>query len=95
MLLERFAPGRLLTAERTVGQSGPVEIEYEPLGRNGRVVSARTTYRLAGRQWVQDWEAEDVDDSTMRQDATAAGLQFIDTLDDDGRWVRLRATDSS
>jgi SAM-dependent methyltransferase len=95
VLVERFAPGRLRTAERTVGQSGPVEIEYEPLGRNGRVVSARTTYRLAGRRWVQDWEAEDVDDSTMRQDATAAGLQFVDTLDADGRWVRLRATDSS
>ncbi len=92
VLVERFAPGRLLIAERTVGRSGPVEIEYEPLGRNGGVVSARTTYRLAGRQWVQNWEAEDVDDSMMRRDATAAGLQFLDTLDDDGRWVRLRAT---
>ena len=48
-----------------------------------------------GRLWVQEWEAEDVDDSTMRRDATAAGLQFVDALDDDGRGVRLRATERS
>jgi hypothetical protein len=55
VLVERFAPGWLLTATPEVGRIGPVEIEFEPLSHNGRLVSARTTYRLAGREWVQEW----------------------------------------
>jgi SAM-dependent methyltransferase len=89
-LVERFPPGWLRTAEATVGRNGPVEIAFEPDDRAGRLVSARTTYRLAGREWVQEWTAEDVDDATLEEEAAAADLRLVGTLDEHGRWVRLR-----
>ena len=90
VLVERFAPGWLLTAGPATARRGPVELAFEPGAVDGTVRSAAMTYRLGGRVWTQHFDASDVDDDTLAAEARAVGLQFDRPLDRAGIWVALR-----
>lgn len=91
-IVERYPPGWLLTAGATTGRLGPVAIEYQPGDVSAGTRAASVTYRLAGQQWTQHFEAFDVDDRQLRRLAESVGLHLGRTLDDDGAWVELTAT---
>ncbi len=90
VIVERYPPGWLLTAKATTGRLGPVDVDYRPgVLRNG-TRAATVTYRLAGQEWTQRFEATDVDDSQLRDLAGSVGLDFVRTLDDAAAWVVLQ-----
>lgn len=91
VLVERFEPGWLLETDEATRANGPVTVSVRVLDRRDDVVHATTTYDLAGRRWVQEFEAADVDDERLATEAAAADLRVVEHLTDDGRWVRLRA----
>lgn len=92
MLIERHPPGWLLTATSGTSTAGPVTIDLEVGALDGPVRSATVTYRLAERSWRQRFDAEDVDDTTLADDAAATGFASPTHLDESGTWVALRAT---
>ena len=90
VLIERYSPGWLATATATRTRRGPVELEFEPHGRSGSVVSASMTYRLSDRRWTQRFEAADVDDDELDHIARTVGLRLDRPLASDGTWLLLR-----
>lgn len=92
VIVERYQPGWLLTAGSSVGQIGPVSVEYQPGERHADRRSATVTYRLAEQHWTQHFEAIDIDNARLTEEAGAVGLQLVDTLDRHQTWVKLAAT---
>lgn len=93
VLIERYRPGWLATAGVATGTSGPVEMTFTPLSRSGAVVRASMTYRLGASSWEQRFEATDVNDEILVEDAAAAKLTVAGSLTDDETWVRLRSSE--
>ena len=90
VILERYSPGWLLTAEATSGRVGPVVVDYEPGEVSGAIRAASVTYRLAGQEWSQHFEASDIDDGQLGRLAESVGLHLVRTLDDAEAWVELQ-----
>lgn len=92
VLVERHPPGWLLTdTPHHTAIAGPVTIELAMGVLRDRVRSATVTYRLGDRSWRQSFDAEDVDDATLADDARATGFSPPERLDATGGWVSLTA----
>ncbi len=91
VLVQRHPPGWLRTAEPSRSRHGLVELSFEPLRRTGPVLSASMTYRLGEVEWIQRFDAFDLDDDQLADEADAAGLSVDRHLTDDGRWLLLRS----
>jgi hypothetical protein len=50
------------------------------------------TYRLGDAVWVQRFDAADLDDGQLADEAGAAGLSIARHLTDDGSWPLLRSS---
>jgi SAM-dependent methyltransferase len=90
VLVERYSPGWLPTAEAVTGRLGPVVVDFQPgeVSDGARAVSV--TYRLAGREWSQHFEACDIDDGELGRLAQTVGLRLGRTLDDAETWVEFQ-----
>lgn len=93
-LIERYPPGWVARAEPFQSRIGMVDMTFEPIGFEGPTLTAEMTYRLGDREWVQRFETADVDDVTLRAEASTAGLVVDRVLDDKQSWIALRRDDS-
>lgn len=91
LILERHVPGWLITTGDSTSSAGPVTIDLTIGQLVGRVRSATATYRLGDRTWRQEFDAEDVDDRTLGEDADATGFAAPRRLDESNAWMTLRA----
>jgi hypothetical protein len=76
----------------------PEETEPQPLGDllvslrdvrvDGAVVSATVRYEFRARAWHHPFTAWVLDDDEIAGELGRAGLQFLGTIDDAGRWVK-------
>jgi SAM-dependent methyltransferase len=62
------------------GHVGPVRVSLRILERDGTWFRARASYLLDGRSWLQEFEAELLDDDMLDQELQLAGLQRDDRL---------------
>jgi SAM-dependent methyltransferase len=90
VLVERYSPGWLLTAEAATGRLGPVVVDFQPGEVSEGSRAASVTYRLAGQEWSQHFEASDIDDGELGRLAETVGLRLGRTLDDAETWVELQ-----
>jgi SAM-dependent methyltransferase len=89
VLIERHEPGW-----------APEETEPQPLGDllvslrdvrvDGAVVSATVRYEFGARAWHHPFTAWVLDDDEIAGELGRAGMQFLGTIDDAGRWVKAR-----
>jgi len=91
VLVERYPPGWILTAQSGENQVGPVQVTFEAGPLENGIRSASMTYRLANQNWRQDFETADVDDAVLDAVAGRAGLHLEGSLDADATWVKLVA----
>jgi SAM-dependent methyltransferase len=91
VLLERYPLGFLAEVTERSGGLAPVRTRFERLAVHDGVYTARVTYRLGERTWVQEFRTRDVDDDEMDRLAGAAGLSVEAYLDDARTWARLTA----
>ena len=91
LLVERYPPDWLLTAPDRQSQVGPVRLSFHAGHIKDGVRSAAITYELAGQSWKQEFEAENVTDHILEEDAAAEGLTVVESLDDAHTWLRLVA----
>lgn len=91
-LIERYPPGWLDDPAPFDSKIGMVDMAFNPIEIDDGVVTASMTYRLAGREWVQEFSTTDIDDETLAVEAEEAGLTLNRTLSDDGGWVELVAS---
>lgn len=89
VLVERYPPGFLAEVSERVGGLAPVETHFQRLGVRNGVYTARVTYRLGERTWVQEFETRDVADDELAHLALGAGLEVVRYLDDARAWVQL------
>jgi SAM-dependent methyltransferase len=93
VLVERYPPGFLAEVSERAGGVAPVRTHFERLAVHDGVYSARVTYRLGQRTWVQEFQARDVSDDELERLAAAAGLAVVRYLDDARTWAQLAAAD--
>lgn len=91
VLLERYPPGWLATAQPSESRLGPATIRFEPGPPIGSTTSATMTYRLGDQTWQQPFTAEDPPELTLRSEAAEVGLAFDSYLDPDQTWLKLVA----
>lgn len=48
------------------------------------------TYHLGSMQWIQDYDAVDVDDELLAASAESAGLRVARQINDTATWIELR-----
>lgn len=89
VLVERYRPGWAISPEASSSSVGDVEIDFEPVSIGPDRFKGRATYRLGSREWVQEFEAAEVTDEMLSEESAAAGLNFIDWLNEDRTWARL------
>jgi SAM-dependent methyltransferase len=92
VLVERFEPGWVTSAQRSVGRVGPVETVFDPGELVGEVRAAAVTYRLGSTNWVQRFTCRDVSDADPDEVAKANQLQVAAKLNDAGTGLLLRPT---
>jgi SAM-dependent methyltransferase len=92
VLVERFEPGWVTAAERSVGRVGPVEIAFDPGELVGEARAAAVTYRLGSTSWVQRFECRELSDVDLDEVAEANELRVVARLNDAGTWLLLRPT---
>lgn len=93
VLVERYPPGFLAEVTERAGGIAPVETRFERLAAHDGVYTARVTYRLGQRTWVQEFQASDVGDDELERLAADAGLAIVRYLDADRTWAQLSAAD--
>lgn len=91
VLVERYPPGFLRDTVDRAATSGPVAIAYERRSEDDGVYTARVSYRLGTREWVQDFETADVTDADLERLAAAADLHVVRYLGHDRTWAQLAA----
>jgi SAM-dependent methyltransferase len=89
VLVERHAPDWRPQGGKS-GKLGDLEIELEDVEVDGPIVSATVRYEAAGRVWRHPFRAHILDDDELAAELTAAGLEFVRTLDDRGEWVEAK-----
>lgn len=89
VLVQRYAPGWPPQDGERTGSAGPVDMTFRVRSRRGAVVSASVTYQLGTVQWIQDYEAVDVDDDLLTAAVESAGLRVEGSIDDTATWVKL------
>lgn len=92
VLMERHPPGWLAGAGRSSTKMGAVAVTLMPGQVHGVRRSATVRYRLAEREWIQAFDAEDVTDAILDREARQAGLVVQAPIEDTGSWVALRPT---
>ena len=93
VLVERYPPGFLAEVTERSGGIAPVETRFERLAVRDGIYSARVTYRLGQRTWVQEFQARDIGDDELQQLAAGAGLAVVGYVDDARTWAQLSAVD--
>ncbi len=93
VVVERHAPGWLLSCNEHTDAVGPVEMSFVPGDLDGDVRAASVTYSLGGRSWCQRFRSEDVDDTKLSELAAEVGLVIDQVLTDDERWLTLTTAD--
>jgi SAM-dependent methyltransferase len=93
VLVERYPPGFLAEVTEQSGGLAPVETHFQRLAVRDGVYTARVTYRLGERTWVQDFATREVGDDDLDRLAAAAGLEVVRYLDGARTWVQLAATE--
>lgn len=87
LLLERHVPGSLAAVGTTKGRLGPVEVTLSVLERRDEEVHATVTYVLDGRRWEQRFTARVLDDRAIDAALREVGLQLLESVTADGRWM--------
>jgi hypothetical protein len=72
-------------------QVGEVYIRFEPLEVGSGWFRGRVTYIIDDRSWVQDFDAGQVTDEMLEEEAETAGLQLSGWLDERRSRARLTA----
>lgn len=88
--IQRYDPGWAATVVEDEGSAGQVRVRLEVEERAGAVFTATSTFRLAGRSWVQRFRARVVDDDEMRAALGAADLELDSWLG--SRWAVVTAS---
>lgn len=91
VLVEHYPAGFLRDTTARTGSAGPVSTGYERLAEDDGVYTARVSYRLGTRTWVQDFQTADVTEADLDRLATAAGLRLVRYLDAERTWAQLAA----
>jgi SAM-dependent methyltransferase len=73
-LVEHHHEGTLAAAPRRTGTIGPVEVTFVEHGRDGDVLDAEVTYRLAGRVWTQRFRTRIFDPPGLADELRRVGL---------------------
>ena len=94
VLIERYDPVWVADPEPSESRVGEVHIRFEPLEVGPGWFRGRVTYQLAGRSWVQDFDAGQVTDEMLEEEAETAGLRLSGWLDEKRSWARLGAGES-
>jgi SAM-dependent methyltransferase len=94
VLIERYDPLWVADPEPSESLVGEVHIRFEPLEVGPGWFRGRVTYELAGRSWAQDFDAGQVTDEMLAEEAAATGLRLSGWLDERRSWARLGAGES-
>ena len=87
VLIERHEPW--WTPEETEPQPlGDLLVSLRDVRIDGTVVSATVRYEFGARAWHHPFTAWVLDDDEIAEELGRAGLQFLGTIDDSGRWVK-------
>jgi SAM-dependent methyltransferase len=90
-LVERHPPGWASTVQEVSRERDGVRYLLTDMDRAGGVLTATVRYEFDGRSAEQRFSVRDLDDASLSDLATSAGLRFDTVLDDDATLVLLRA----
>jgi SAM-dependent methyltransferase len=89
VLIEQHEPD-WRPAEGSSNQLGDVRVALKDVHVEENEVSAVVEYELDGTVWRHRFRAHLLDDRRLADSLAKAGLEFMQTLDDAGRWVAAR-----
>jgi SAM-dependent methyltransferase len=89
VLVERYPPDWAADPVDTDSTIGPVQVSVRIIERARAGFAATAEYRLGSRRWLQPFTGAHVDDHDLAAAAHAAGLAFVDWLDEARTWARL------
>ncbi|HSJ84391.1 MAG TPA: class I SAM-dependent methyltransferase [Acidimicrobiia bacterium] len=95
VLIERYDPVWVADPKPSESRLGEVRIRFEPLEVGPGWFRGRVTYELAGRSWIQDFDAAQVTDEMLEEEAETAGLRLEGWLDEERSCARLGAGESA
>jgi len=88
VVIQRLAPGRVLTIEEGAWTRGQASFHLTSLVRRGRVFAATMMVELDGKRWRHSFEAELLDDDEMDAALAAAGLRRVEYVEPTRAWLK-------